>query len=141
MADVVWSQVLLLLILSFWVSYYLKVRRIRSVHETIVALFAGKHLDIQAVGRQCVYRLSCRDVRWDARANESRECYSGYDQLQINDPVERTPASDHPKLGLPTQTGTPLTLSSHRSPCEPEADILPVRALVDDRITSSATLA
>lgn len=35
-------QVLLLLILSFWVSYYLKVRRIRSIHETIVALFAGK---------------------------------------------------------------------------------------------------
>lgn len=34
-------QVLLLLILSFWVSYYLKVRRIRSIHETIVALFAG----------------------------------------------------------------------------------------------------
>ncbi|KAL8279920.1 hypothetical protein RQP46_007770 [Phenoliferia psychrophenolica] len=33
--------VLLLLILSFWVSYYLKVRRIRSIHETIVALFAG----------------------------------------------------------------------------------------------------
>jgi len=35
---------LLLLVLSFWVSYYLKVRRIRSVHETIVALFAGKQL-------------------------------------------------------------------------------------------------
>ncbi|GAA5917341.1 hypothetical protein JCM6882_001086 [Rhodosporidiobolus microsporus] len=34
-------SVLLLLILSFWVSYYLKVRRIRSVHETIVAMFAG----------------------------------------------------------------------------------------------------
>jgi sodium/hydrogen exchanger-like protein 6/7 len=33
--------VLLLLILSFWVSYYLKVRRIKSVHETLVALFAG----------------------------------------------------------------------------------------------------
>lgn len=33
--------VLLLLILSFWVSYYLKVRRIRSIHETIVALFSG----------------------------------------------------------------------------------------------------
>mgnify|MGYP001596810500 FL=1 len=29
------------MILSFWVSYYLKVRRIRSIHETIVALFAG----------------------------------------------------------------------------------------------------
>ncbi|GAA6018318.1 hypothetical protein JCM10207_000803 [Rhodosporidiobolus poonsookiae] len=34
-------QVLLLLILSFWVSYYLKVRRIRSIHETIIAMFAG----------------------------------------------------------------------------------------------------
>ncbi|SCV73124.1 BQ2448_7049 [Microbotryum intermedium] len=33
--------VLLLLILSFWVSYYLKIRRIRSIHETIVAMFAG----------------------------------------------------------------------------------------------------
>ncbi|GAA5884475.1 hypothetical protein JCM3774_005579 [Rhodotorula dairenensis] len=33
--------VLLLLILSFWVSYYLKVHRIRSIHETIVALFSG----------------------------------------------------------------------------------------------------
>lgn len=31
-----------LLILSFWVSYYLKVRRIKSIHETIVALFAGQ---------------------------------------------------------------------------------------------------
>lgn len=35
------SQVLLLLILSFWVSYYLKVRRIRSIHETIIAMFSG----------------------------------------------------------------------------------------------------
>ncbi|GAA5900807.1 hypothetical protein JCM8208_004616 [Rhodotorula glutinis] len=33
--------VLLLLILSFWVSYYLKVRRIRSIHETIIAMFSG----------------------------------------------------------------------------------------------------
>lgn len=35
------AQVLLLLILSFWVSYYLKVRRIRSIHETIIAMFSG----------------------------------------------------------------------------------------------------
>ncbi|CAH7685561.1 Sodium/hydrogen exchanger family-domain-containing protein [Phakopsora pachyrhizi] len=33
--------VLVLLILSFWVSYYLKIRRIKTVHETLVALFAG----------------------------------------------------------------------------------------------------
>ncbi|KAH9821316.1 Sodium/hydrogen exchanger family-domain-containing protein [Melampsora americana] len=33
--------VLVLLILSFWVSYYLKIRRIKTIHETLVALFAG----------------------------------------------------------------------------------------------------
>lgn len=33
--------VLSLLILSFWTSYYLKVKRITAVHETIVGLFAG----------------------------------------------------------------------------------------------------
>ncbi|PWN47934.1 sodium/hydrogen exchanger [Violaceomyces palustris] len=33
--------VLTLLILSFWTSYYLKVKRITAVHETIVGLFAG----------------------------------------------------------------------------------------------------
>mgnify|MGYP002717269135 CR=1 FL=1 len=33
--------VLVLLIGSFWTSYYLKVKRITAVHETIVGLFAG----------------------------------------------------------------------------------------------------
>lgn len=33
--------VLALLIGSFWTSYYLKIRRITAVHETIVGLFAG----------------------------------------------------------------------------------------------------
>ncbi|CDU25339.1 probable NHX1-Na+/H+ exchanger of the prevacuolar compartment-involved in salt tolerance [Sporisorium scitamineum] len=33
--------VLSLLIMSFWTSYYLKVKRITAVHETIVGLFAG----------------------------------------------------------------------------------------------------
>jgi sodium/hydrogen exchanger-like protein 6/7 len=33
--------VLMLLIGSFWTSYYLKVKRITAVHETIVGLFAG----------------------------------------------------------------------------------------------------
>ncbi|KAH8921107.1 sodium/hydrogen exchanger, partial [Atractiella rhizophila] len=33
--------VLLLLILSFWTSYTLRVRRIRTVHETIIALLMG----------------------------------------------------------------------------------------------------
>jgi sodium/hydrogen exchanger-like protein 6/7 len=38
-----WSLFLvcLLLILSLWTSYYLQIKRIRAVHETLVSIFAG----------------------------------------------------------------------------------------------------
>lgn len=38
-----WSLFLvcLLLILSLWTSYYLQIKRIRAIHETFVAIFAG----------------------------------------------------------------------------------------------------
>ena len=42
LTEVLDGRIVFLLILSFWVSYYLKVRRIKSIHETIVALFAGQ---------------------------------------------------------------------------------------------------
>jgi hypothetical protein len=38
-----WSLFLvcLLLILSLWTSYYLQIKKIRAVHETLVSMFAG----------------------------------------------------------------------------------------------------
>lgn len=38
-----WSLFLvcLLLILSLWTSYYLQIKRIRAIHETLVAILAG----------------------------------------------------------------------------------------------------
>lgn len=38
-----WSLFLVcvLLILSLWTSYYLQIKRIRAVHETLVSIFAG----------------------------------------------------------------------------------------------------
>jgi solute carrier family 9 (sodium/hydrogen exchanger), member 6/7 len=38
-----WSLFLvcILLILSLWTSYYLQIKRIRAVHETVVSIFAG----------------------------------------------------------------------------------------------------
>ncbi|KZV83943.1 hypothetical protein EXIGLDRAFT_624972 [Exidia glandulosa HHB12029] len=38
-----WSLfiVCMLLILSLWTSYYLQIKRIRAVHETVVSIFAG----------------------------------------------------------------------------------------------------
>ncbi|TKY89943.1 hypothetical protein EX895_001241 [Sporisorium graminicola] len=38
--------VLSLLIMSFWTSYYLRVKRITAVHETIVGLFAGMFVGV-----------------------------------------------------------------------------------------------
>ena len=38
-----WSLfiVCVLLILSLWTSYYLQIKKIRAVHETVVSIFAG----------------------------------------------------------------------------------------------------
>lgn len=38
-----WSLFLvcMLLILSLWTSYYLQIKRIRAIHETLVSIFAG----------------------------------------------------------------------------------------------------
>ena len=38
-----WSLFLvcLLLILSLWTSYYLQIKRIRAIHETVVSIIAG----------------------------------------------------------------------------------------------------
>ena len=38
-----WSLFLvcLLLIVSLWTSYYLQIKKIRAVHETLVSIFAG----------------------------------------------------------------------------------------------------
>lgn len=39
-----WALTILcsLLIGALWMSYYLQVRKIRAIHETVVSIFAGK---------------------------------------------------------------------------------------------------
>ena len=75
--------VLLLLILSFWTSYYLKVRKIKSIHETIVALFAGA----QAAGRSVSTihtKLTHvpRHVCWVMHTSAARRCRARHASLQ-----------------------------------------------------------
>lgn len=43
-----WSLFLvcLLLILSLWTSYYLQIKRIRAIHETLVAIAAGSFVGL-----------------------------------------------------------------------------------------------
>jgi sodium/hydrogen exchanger-like protein 6/7 len=66
-----WSLFLVccLLILSLWTSYYLQIKKIRAIHETLVSIFAGMFVglvvrlakleDIQAM---LVRRVGCRGV-------------------------------------------------------------------------------
>ena len=63
-----WSLFLvcLLLILSLWTSYYLQIKRIRAIHETLVAIFAGMFVGLivrlapgTMIREMLVSRLSC----------------------------------------------------------------------------------
>ena len=102
--------VLMLLILSFWVSYYLKVRRIRSVHETIVALFAGQsivpspgHCGPLSFHAHSTNRT--RNVCRNRSAPLPRQRHPEHGLVQINHPPQRPPPPHYPQLGLSTQTG------------------------------------
>jgi NhaP-type Na+/H+ or K+/H+ antiporter len=90
--------VLLLLILSFWVSYYLKVRRIKSVHETLVALIAGGFVGL-------VVRLSPGTVVQNMISFSTLISLRGAnmtdrESLRKHHPLERATATDHPQFWL-----------------------------------------
>lgn len=110
---------LLLLILSFWVSYYLKVRRIKSVHETIVALFAGGLIGL-------IVRLSPGTVVQSMISFSTSDISvllpSLSNALIVNhrkhNPAQRTAPTDHSKFRLRAQTSQLLQeLWCHSSFC------------------------
>jgi uncharacterized membrane protein YjfL (UPF0719 family) len=65
-----WSLFLvcLLLILSLWTSYYLQIKRIRVINETIVSIFAGMFVGL-------VVRLSHADALKDMLVRPCRNAY------------------------------------------------------------------
>lgn len=71
-----WSLFLvcMLLILSLWTSYYLQIKRIRAVHETLVSIFAGMFVGFivrlapgHLIREMLVSVLSCGPVMRDMK--------------------------------------------------------------------------
>lgn len=63
-----WSLFLvcMLLILSLWTSYYLQIKRIRAVHETLVSIFAGMlvGLIVRLAPGTMIKEMLVSDRRW-----------------------------------------------------------------------------
>jgi hypothetical protein len=95
-----WSLFLVccLLILSLWTSYYLQIKKIRAIHETLVSIFAGMFVglvvrlakleDIQAM---LVRHVCCRGVS---------PVLSGCADVQAYTVLQPPPPTHHPQLWL-----------------------------------------
>jgi sodium/hydrogen exchanger-like protein 6/7 len=75
-----WSLFLvcLLLILSLWTSYYLQIKRIRVIHETLVSIFAGMFVGL-------IVRLAPGNMIREMLVRELSLCPLGSTNLPILD--------------------------------------------------------
>ncbi|KAI8983743.1 hypothetical protein BDB01DRAFT_789951 [Pilobolus umbonatus] len=50
-----WALLILMTLLmgALWTSYYLQLRKIRAVHETVLSIMAGKTINNNRCGRCC----------------------------------------------------------------------------------------
>lgn len=95
-----WSLFLvcLLLILSLWTSYYLQIKRIRVIHETLVSIFAGMFVGL-------IVRLAPGNMIREMLVREMSLNLSGSTHLPMLDIQTYTllqfaPSTNHPQLGL-----------------------------------------
>lgn len=95
-----WSLFLvcMLLILSLWTSYYLQIKRIRAVHETLVSIFAG-----MAVG--LIVRLAPGTMIREMLVRKTfSQCFVGLTDLfkdfQAHIVLQSAPSPNHSQLGI-----------------------------------------
>ena len=111
-----WSLFLvcILLVLSLLTSYYLQIKRIRAVHETLVSIFAGMFVGL-------VIRLAPGTMIRDMLVSVIRWCFIRAQFIQhpekqtvdipAHDFLQLAFASHHSKFRVRTQTGKhPLSL-------------------------------
>lgn len=74
-----WALLILvvLLIATLWMSYYLQLKKIRAFHETVVSIFGG---NITSLLFSLAYG---RDDRWIDYSSESRDDDTKYGLVQI----------------------------------------------------------
>lgn len=97
-----WSLFLvcMLLILSLWTSYYLQIKRIRALHETLVSIFAG-----MAVG--LIVRLSQASVIREMLVGATSMVFDGILthvlrdlDLQTHPLLQLASSPNHPRIWL-----------------------------------------
>jgi hypothetical protein len=98
-----WALLILvsLLIATLWMSYYLQLKKIRAVHETVVSIFGGTIpcRTVSSVGA---------DDRDDCGADYPRESGdddSGHGLVQVLDLFQLSAPADYPQLGVRTSSG------------------------------------
>jgi hypothetical protein len=85
-----------LLIATLWMSYYLQLKKIRAVHETVVSIFGGT-----AFGSKAYCRYDCRiDYPCESRYDDSE-----YGLVQVFHLLQLSSSSDYSQLGIRTSSG------------------------------------
>jgi solute carrier family 9 (sodium/hydrogen exchanger), member 6/7 len=85
-----------LLIATLWMSYYLQLKKIRAVHETVVSIFGGIAFGGEAYGRDdCGVDYPC----------ESRYDDPEYGLVQVFHLLQLSSSSDYSQLGIRTSSG------------------------------------
>jgi hypothetical protein len=97
-----WSLFLvcMLLILSLWTSYYLQIKRIRAIHETLVSIFAGMFvgLVIRLAKMEDIQTMLVSSLRPFHLCE--RNHLSGHIDVQTYHFLQSTPPAYHPQLGI-----------------------------------------
>ena len=103
-----WSLfiVCMLLILSLWTSYYLQIKRIRAVHETVVSIFAGMFVGL-------LVRIGPAHMIRDMLVSRLMAVLGlvmtrlALADLQAHAILQLAPTANHPQLGLRAAPGMP----------------------------------
>lgn len=112
-----WSLFLVcvLLIISLWTSYYLQIKRIRLIHETLVSIFAGMFVGL-------IVRLAPGNMIREMLVRALSLFLFGSTHLTITDIqtyplLQSAPSADYPQLRLRTEASafTCLTYATCRS--------------------------
>ena len=96
-----WSLFLvcLLLILSLWTSYYLQIKRIRVIHETLVSIFAGMFvgLIVRLAPGTMIREMLVRELSLNSFGGSTH--VSALD-VQTHALLQSTPSADYSQLWL-----------------------------------------
>lgn len=103
-----WSLFLvcMLLILSLWTSYYLQIKRIRAIHETLVSVFAGMFVGLVVrLAPGTMIREMLVSVFSISKDGRLTYCTCMIIDIQAHPVLQSAATSHHPELRIRAQAG------------------------------------